>query len=126
MSEPGSIVHKELGYAVQGALQQVYNALGPGFREDTYRRALMRELRRRAIAFETEKVIDIIYQGEVIDHYRLDLVVDDKIVVELKAVEELHPTYEAQLLSYLRASGLHLGLLVNFGSAILQIKRKVM
>ena len=120
------ILYKELGYQVQGALQRVYNTLGPGFREETYRRALMRELAKPGIAFEKERAIDIRFDGEVIDQYRLDLVVDSRIVVELKAVDELRPMHEAQLLSYLRASGLRLGLLVNFGADKLQIRRKVM
>jgi GxxExxY protein len=114
--KPGRIVYKGLGYRVQGALRAVYFSLGPGFREQTYQRAVMKELQNRGIPFETEKVIDIAYAGEVIDRYRLDLVVDGKTVLELKAVNELHPRYEAQLLSYLRASGLRLGLLVNFAS----------
>jgi len=122
----GRILYRELGYQVQGALQGVYNALGPGFRELTYQRAVVRALQARDIPLETEKVIDIVYDGQVIDQYRLDLVVDDKIILELKAVDELHPRHEAQLLSYLRASGLHLGLLVNFGSDKLKIIRKVM
>jgi GxxExxY protein len=114
--KPGRMLYGELGYQVQGALKDVHNTLGPGFREQTYQRAVMKALQTRGIPFETEKVIDITYAGEVIDQYRLDLVVDGKIVLELKAVNELQPRDEAQLLSYLRASGLRLGLLVNFGS----------
>jgi len=124
--KPGRIVYKELGYRVQGALRAVYFSLGPGFREQTYQRAVMKELQTQGIPFETEKVIDITYAGEIIDEYRLDLVVDGKIILELKAVDNLHPSHEAQLLSYLKASGLRLGLLVNFGSDKLQIVRKVM
>ena len=86
----------------------------------------MKELQTQGIPFETEKVIDITYAGEIIDEYRLDLVVDGKIILELKAVDNLHTSHEAQLLSYLKASGLRLGLLVNFGSDKLQIVRKVM
>jgi len=124
--KPGHILYRELGYQVQGALHDVFNALGPGFRELTYQRAVMKALHVRGIPFETEKMVDIAYAGEVIDRYRLDLVVDGKIILELKAVAELHPRYEAQILSYLRASGLRLGLLVNFGSDRLRIVRKVM
>jgi len=115
-----------LGYRVQGLLRNVYYSLGPGFREQTYQRAVIRALQKQAIPFETEKTIDIIYDGEVIDQYRLDLVVEGRIILELKAVDELHPRHEAQLLSYLKASGLRLGLLVNFGTNKLQIRRKVM
>jgi len=124
--KPGRILYRELGYQVQGVLHNVFYALGPGFREETYRRAVIKTLQTQGIPFETEKTFDIVYRGEVIDQYRLDIVVDGKIVLELKAVDELHPRFEAQLLSYLRASGLHLGLLVNFGSNKLQIIRRVM
>jgi len=124
--KPGRILYKELGYQVQGALQDVHDALRPGFREQTYERAVMKALQMRGIPVETEKVIDITYAGNVIDQYRLDLVVDGMIILELKPVDELHPRHEAQLLSYLRASGLHLGLLVNFDSSRLRIVRKIM
>jgi len=120
------ILYRELGYQVQGALQDVYNSLGPGFREETYRRAVMKALQARGVPFETEKTIDIRYRGAVIDEYRLDLVVDGKIILELKAVDELHPRFEAQLLSYLRASGMRLGLLVNFGSDKLMVVRRIL
>ena len=123
---PRGILYKELGYRVQGLLRNVYYSLGPGFREQTYQRAVIRALQKQAIPFETEKTIDIIYDGEVIGEYGLDLVVEGKIILELKAVDELHPRQEAQLLSYLKASGLRLGLLVNFGTNKFQIRRKVM
>jgi GxxExxY protein len=123
---PGRIIYRELGYRVQGALHAVYFALGPGFREQTYQRAVEHELAERGIPFETEKAIEITYAGETIDQYRLDLVVDGRIILELKAVDNLHPRHEAQVLSYLKASGLRLALLVDFGSDRLQIVRKVM
>ena len=102
---------------------EVYNHLGPGFREETYRRALTRELGIRAISFQTEKPIPVTYAGEVIDEYRLDLIVEDRVIVELKAVAELHPRFEAQLLSCIRAACIELGYLVNFGSDRLVMKR---
>lgn len=123
---PGRIIYREPGYRVQGALQALYSALGPGFREQTYQRAVKQELARRCIPFETEKAIEITYAGEIMDQYRLDLAVDGRLIVELKAVDSLHPRHEAQVLSYLKASGIRLGLLVNFGSDKLQIVRKVM
>ena len=102
---------------------EVYNTLGPGFREETYKKALIEELKRQKIRFDIEYPIQIIYKDKSIDEYRLDMVVEGKIIVELKAVNEMHPRFEAQLLSYLKASGLKLGLLVNFGSDELEIKR---
>lgn len=103
----------------------VYNTLGPGFREETYKKALIKEFRDNNIIFNSETTIPIKYKNEIVDEYRLDLVVFEKVILELKAVTEMHPMFEAQLLSYLKASGLVLGLLVNFGTDKLFIKRLV-
>jgi len=119
------LLYEELSFNIRDALYQVHRLLGPGFREETYKRAAISDLIRRQLRVEREKPIDIYYLGEKIDTYRLDLVVEDKIVVELKSVEQLHPAHEAQLLSYLHASGLRIGLLVNMGSERLQIVRKI-
>jgi GxxExxY protein len=119
------VLYSEVSYALQGAFDEVYNVLGPGFREETYRQALMQELRLRGIPFETEKYYDIPYKLGVADRYRADFVVDDKIIVELKAVVSMPPAFEAYLLSYLRASKLRVGYLVNFGAARLQVERRV-
>ncbi len=119
------VLYPELSYALQGAFYEVYNVLGPGFREETYRQALMRELRLRGIPFETEKYYDIPYKGDVADRYWADFVVDGKIIVELKAVIATPSHFEAYLLSYLHASKLRVGYLVNFGAARLQVERRV-
>jgi GxxExxY protein len=119
------LIYKEQTFKIRRCLMNVYNKLGPGFREETYKRALIKELRTNDIPFEREKPISIKYNGETIDEYRLDLIVFDKIILELKAVTDMHPMYEAQLLSYLKAAELKLGLLVNFGTNKLFIKRLV-
>ncbi len=119
----GELIEKDLSYRLQGAMMEVHFRLGPGFREETYRQALMRELSVRQIKFETEKTIDVCYSGDVIDQYRLDLLVEGKIIVEMKAVSEIHSRFEAQILSYLRAANLELGYLVNFGVEKLAMKR---
>ncbi len=119
------VLYPELSYALQGAFYEVYNVLGPGFREETYRQALMRELRLRGIPFETEKYYDIPYKGDVADRYRADFSVEGKIIVEVKAVVAMPPAFEAYLLSYLRAAKLRVGCLVNFGAARFQMERRV-
>jgi GxxExxY protein len=119
------LLYADLSYEIRGALYDVYNALGPGFREETYKIAVLRELDLRGVLVERELPIEITYKGVPIDRYRLDIVVDQKVILELKAAETLHPRHEAQLLSYLRAAGLRLGMLVNFGSNTLQIVRKI-
>jgi len=124
--EGKKLVHEALTYEVRGALMDVYNALGPGFREETYKQAVVAELKRRNIPVERERAIPVVYKGDVVDTYRLDILVDGKVILELKAVEEFHPRHRAQMLSYLKVSGLRLGLLVNFGTNKLQIQRIVM
>jgi GxxExxY protein len=119
------LLYKELSYQIRSVLFEVYNTLGPGFREETYKIAALAEMRRRGMKTAREVEIEIEFKGEIIDKYRLDIVVEDKVILELKAVDELHPRYRAQLLSYLKASGLRLGLLVNFGSDKLEIVRIV-
>jgi GxxExxY protein len=120
-----TLIHAGLTYRIRSALFEVHKNLGPGFREETYRRALLSEMQKRNLDFETEKEIPIVYQGKQIDLYRMDLVVEGLVVVELKAVEELHPRHTAQLISYLRASSLPIGLLVNFSEESLRVIRRV-
>ncbi len=119
------LVYEELSYVIRGALYEVYNTLGPGFREETYKLDVCNELQRRGVKTAREVGYEVQYKDVVIDVYRADIVVDGKVVLELKAVDELHPRHTAQLLSYLKASGLHLGMLVNFGKDRLQIVRRV-
>lgn len=102
---------------------EVHNELGSGYSEDIYERALMIELQQNNIPFESQKCVEVTYKGQKIGVYRLDIVVDGKIVLELKAVKELTDGFRQQLLSYLKASGIHLGILINFGSARVQSTR---
>lgn len=120
-----NLVYEELTYGIRGCLMEVYNRLGPGFREETYKKALVKELELAGLSSSREHTIEVRYRGGVIDEYRLDFVVEGKVVLELKAVGQMHPRFEAQLLSYLKASGLRIGFLVNFGSSELHIKRLV-
>lgn len=124
--EAKALIHETLTYEIRGALMEVYNTLGTGFREETYKQAVIAELRRRGIGTEREQPVPVIYKGDVVDTYRLDILVDGKVILELKAVEELHPRHRAQVLSYLKVSGLRLGLLVNFGTHKLQIQRIIL
>lgn len=119
------LIYKELTFKLRRCIMDVYNSLGPGLKEETYKRALIKEFRGNKIPFAREKTVQVKYKDEVIDEYRIDLIAFDKIILELKAVIEMHPAYEAQILSYLKASELALGLLVNFGSDKLFIKRMV-
>ena len=126
MYEPSAEL-SALSHEVIGAAIEVHRHLGPGFTEVMYRRALCRELARRQIPFEVEVTFHIDYKGDAIGELRLDLIIDDRLLVELKAVERLTSVHTAQVISYLRASGLILGLILNFNVAALHqgIKRVV-
>src|SRR5438552_17867297 len=105
----------ELSEAVIGAAIEVHKALGAGVLESSYEQCLCRELSLRGLAFECQKPLPIIYKGMKLDcGYRIDLLVEGVLVVEVKAVEKLLPIHEAQLLTYLRLGNWQLGLLINF------------
>jgi GxxExxY protein len=99
---------------VIGAGLAVHRQLGPGFLETVYEQAIACELRFRRLGFEHESRVAVQYRGETIAQHRLDLVVERSVVVEVKAVKKLRPIHQAQLLSYLKASGYRVGLLMNF------------
>jgi GxxExxY protein len=109
-----------LSHAVIGAAIEVHRTLGPGFLESVYEEALCVELRLRGITFERQVEIGVRYKGEPVGIGRLDILVADALIVELKAVETLAPIHEAQLLSYLKATGHRLGLLINFNIPVLR------
>ncbi len=110
------VLYPELSYRIMEAVFEVHNRLGPGFSEDIYQRGLITEFEIREIPFETEKCVSIFYREKTVGTYRLDLVVDGKIIIELKAVASLNDLFKQQLISYLKATGLRLGILINFGS----------
>ena len=112
----GEMIYRELSYLVMQAVFEVHNTLGPGFLESVYEKALARELEMQEIPFRRQEEVKVAYKGELVGTHRLDLVVDDKIVLELKAVSELNDVFKQQVLSYLKASDLRLGILVNFGT----------
>jgi GxxExxY protein len=120
------LLYKELAYSIIGAGMEVHKILGPGFLEEIYQKGFEAELRLQGIEFESQKLIKVSYKGSALADYFLDLVVDGKIVVELKAVGQIAPVHKAQVLSYLKASGLRLGLLFNFGEASLKFERIVL
>lgn len=107
--------------SIIGAAIRVHRELGPGLLESAYEACLVFELRDAGLQIEVQKSLPIVYRGVKLDcGYRLDLVVENKILLELKAVERLLPIHEAQLLSYLKLSGLKLGLLMNFNVELLK------
>jgi len=116
----------DITYAINGAVFEVSNILGPGFLEKVYENALLIELKNRGLRTERQVPISVSYKDNVVGEYLADLLVEDKVIVELKTVENLDKNHEAQLLNYLKATGLHVGLLVNFKRKKADIKRMVL
>jgi len=114
----------ELTGQIIGCAMKVHRALGPGFLESVYERALVVELRKAGLAVEIQRRMDVTYDGVIVGSFAADLIVGNRVIVENKAVTTLLPAHEAQVVNYLTATGLDIGLLLNFGAASLQFKRK--
>lgn len=115
--------HDQLTSRIIAAAINVHKALGPGFLESVYEQALALELATAGLRFERQKTIGIEYLGQTVGEHRLDLLVEDEVVVVLKAVSELEPIFFATVRSYLKAARLETGLLLNFAAIPLMIKR---
>lgn len=111
------ILYKEESYAIQGAIFEVYRETGCGFLEAVYQECMEKELTLKEIPFVAQPELKLTYKGELLRQtYRPDLVCYGQIIVELKAVKEIAPEHKAQVINYLKATGMKLGLLVNFGT----------
>jgi GxxExxY protein len=119
------LVEGELTEKILGAAFKVQNTLGAVFLEKVYENALTLELRKYGLSVESQKAFPVQYEGTVAGNYQADLVVSSKVVVECKAVNNLDPVREAQLMNYLKASGRRVGLLINFARPKLQYRRLV-
>jgi len=119
------IIYEELSFQVISAIFEVHNVLGPGFLEKVYENALVREFSMREIPVESQKEIDVLYKHEEIGKYYADILVDGKIIIELKVVDRLTRLHEAQLLNYLKATGLKVGYLINMAGKRVEYKRRV-
>jgi GxxExxY protein len=118
-----------LTHAIIGAAIEVHKVLGPGLLESAYEECLCQKLRARNILFEQQKPLPVVYKGLKLDcGYRVDLIVDKRVIIELKAVDALAPIHDAILLTYLRLSGCKIGLLINFHCVVLKdgIRRRVL
>jgi len=117
-------MHKELTEKIIKFFYRVYNKLGYGFLEKVYENAMMIELVKEGISAVAQSPIKVTYEGKIIGEYYADILVDDKVIVEIKAARNLVLEHEAQLLNYLKATNIEVGLLLNFGPKP-EIKRKV-
>ena len=120
-------LYMDLTKEIIGAAMEVHRELGPGFLEYVYEESLCHELNLREIYFERQKELDIYYKDLLIPKkYKPDLIIENKVIVELKATSGLMKIEEAQLLNYLKATKLRIGLLLNFGAESLEIKRRIL
>jgi len=111
----------ELSSQIIGAAIEVHKLLGPGLLESAYEECLCHELGLRGVFFERQTPLPVIYEGKALDcGYRLDIVVEKKIILELKSCEKIEPIHEAQLLTYLKLTGFNLGLLLNFNVPVMR------
>lgn len=117
--------YSELTYKVRGAIFQVRKTLGSGHKETIYHKALIEEFKKEHIPFETEKSLDVKYLGKLIGNYRPDFIIENKVIIEIKAVSFMPKSFESQLIHYLKTTGYKIGLLINFGGSKLFIKRLI-
>jgi GxxExxY protein len=114
------LLHEDLTEKVIGAAIEVHRALGPGLLESAYEECLCRELNLRGLAFQRQVPLPVEYKGVKLDcGYRLDLIVQNEVVLELKCAEHVLPAHESQLLTYLKLTGKHVGIIINFNVATL-------
>ncbi len=115
----------DITYSIRGAIFEVNNVLGSGYLEKVYENSLLTELKIRGLKAESQVPHKVTYKDEIAGEYFADIIVEDKVLVELKTVDKLSRIHEAQLLNYLKATGIQVGFLVNFKPKTVQIKRLV-
>ena len=116
----------DITYEINGAVFEVQKVLGPGFLEKVYENALLTELKQRGLKVESQVPIKVHYKENIVGEYIADLLVEEKVIVELKTSEKIEKIHEAQLLNYLKATGVQVGLLINFKHQKADIKRMVL
>ena len=119
-----TLKHNEVSKKIIAAAFAVHKELGYGFVEKVYKNALAIELGEAGLKCAVEVPLKVLYHGKTVGDYYADMIVEDKIIVEAKAVSDLEPIHEVQLVNYLKATGLHIGLLINFGKSV-EVKRRV-
>lgn len=123
-SKTGSKAEYDLAGQIIGRAMKVHRTLGPGFLESVYQKALLYELIKLGLKVESERLIQVRYEGVVVGDFKVDLIVNDELLVELKAVSGIAVEHEVQLVNYLAATNRDIGLLVNFGGRNLEFKKK--
>ena len=117
--------HEDVTRKIIGCAYKVYNTMGFGFLESVYEKCLVLELRQTGLKVESQKSVAVKYRGEDVGDFVADLLVEGKVIVELKSIQRLNKAHETQLVNYLVATGLSVGLIINFGETSVEVKRKV-
>ncbi len=125
IKEKENYLHSELTEEIIGEAFKIYNTLGSGFLEKVYQRALTKKLLEKGFDVKCEYPVKVHFEGDVIGDYCCDILVNEKVILELKAIESLAKIHEVQLVNYLKATNIEVGLLINFGEKI-EIKRRVL
>jgi len=118
-----ALKHEQITRAVIGCAFEVINELGGGFLEQVYERALLLALRQKGLSAVSQHPVKVLFRGECVGDFFVDIFVQGKVIVELKAVKSLVPEHQAQVINYLKATGIEVGLLINFGNPKLEYKR---
>ena len=126
MEEDKNIIHKELSYKIIELALEVHNELGCGFLEKVYENALMILLGRESVPARQQAPVEVYFQNKVVGQYFADILVDNKIILELKTVDAISDVHKAHVLNYLRATGIKLGLIMNFAKPRFEYKRLVL
>lgn len=117
------LLYADLTGKILEACFEVINELGAGFLESVYEKALLIALKQKGLVAKSQAPIDVIFRGVIVGQFYADILVEDKVIVELKATSQLMPEHKAQVINYLKASSTHVGLLVNFGGSKLEYRR---
>ncbi len=117
------MLYEEMTESILGACFEVMNELGAGFLESVYEKALLIVLRKRGLEAQSQVPVSVMFRGEKVGEFFADILVEGKIIVELKAAKAIAPEHQAQLINYLKATGIEVGLLVNFGPTKLEYRR---
>ncbi|MFZ4394797.1 MAG: GxxExxY protein [Kiritimatiellia bacterium] len=121
--QDGGLKHGNITQAVIGCAFEVMNELGAGFLESVYEKAMVLALRQKGMTVAAQQPVRVLFRGECVGEFFADLFIDNKVIVELKAVKALAPEHQAQIINYLNATGIEVGLLINFGNPKLEYKR---
>lgn len=121
-----NVIEKDLSYRIMQAAFAVHNQLGPGYPEKIYDEAMDRELPLHGITVESQKRVVVTYNGKPLSEFVLDKIADGRVIIEIKAVSQILPIHKQQALSYLKATGLQLAIVINFGAARVQSSRVVL